>query len=74
VVCGGMSCVYPGGWVGYTQWAFVESPYFIYSDKEIINMSFSSKVKNPEAYYSVDEDGITKLRDELLKEFGYQME
>jgi len=37
-------------------------------------MSFSSKVKNPEAYYSVDEDGINKLRDELLKEFGYKME
>lgn len=47
-----------------------KSPSFIYSNKQIVNMSLSTSVKNPEEYYKVDEELIAKTRNDILLELN----
>jgi hypothetical protein len=51
-----------------------KTPAFIYSSKEIINLSLSSSVDNPKEYYKVDEVLIEKTRNEILKIFNVKLE
>jgi hypothetical protein len=44
-----------------------EEPRFLYSNKEVINMSFSTSVNNPEEYYKIDIDLLNKNRTEIIK-------
>lgn len=50
-----------------------KTPSFIYSDKEITNMSLFTGVRNPEDYYKVDEELIKKTRNEILLEFNVEV-
>ncbi|GAL65146.1 hypothetical protein [Algibacter lectus] len=51
-----------------------KKPSFVYSKNEILNMSLSTAVKNPEEFYKVDEESIIKKRNEILTEFNVKME
>ncbi len=51
-----------------------KTPSFVYSNKQIMNMSLSTGVANPEEYYKVDEELIAKKRDEILSELNVKIE
>lgn len=51
-----------------------KTPSFVYSNKEIMNMSLSTGVVNPEEYYKVDEELIAKTRNEILLDFNVRIE
>lgn len=51
-----------------------KSPAFIYANKEIINMSFSTSVQNPSEYYKVDSNKIAKIRNEILVSLNVKIE
>ncbi len=44
-----------------------KNPGFSYSDKEIINMSLSTSVNNPQEYYKIDNDLLNINRNEIIK-------
>ena len=48
-------------------------PSFVYSKKEIMNMSLSTGVKNPDEYYKVNEELIAETRNEILKSFSVKI-
>lgn len=48
-------------------------PSFVYSKKEIMNMSLSTGVKNPDEYYKVDEALIAETRNEILLSFNVKI-
>ncbi|TXN37742.1 HNH endonuclease [Flagellimonas hymeniacidonis] len=50
-----------------------KTPSFVYSKKEIMNMSLSTGVKNPEEYYKVDEELIAETRNEILESFNVKI-
>ena len=50
-----------------------KTPSFVYSQKEIMNMSLSTMVKNPEEYYKVDEELIAETRNEILESFNVKI-
>jgi hypothetical protein len=50
-----------------------KNPSFFYSNKEIVNMSISSAVKDPDEYYKVDEDAIIETRNEILNDFNIKV-
>ncbi|MBF4472697.1 hypothetical protein [Flavobacterium sp. HJJ] len=52
--------------------AIKKSPSFIVANDEILNMSFSTSVNNPQEYYKVDEEEINEYRTQILSEFGIQ--
>lgn len=52
--------------------AIKKSPSFIVRNNEILNMSFSTGVNNPQEYYKIDEEEINKYRIQILSEFGIQ--
>ena len=43
-----------------------KSPIFVYSENEIINMSLSTGVSNPEEYYRINEEELELERNEVL--------
>ena len=51
-----------------------KTPSFVYSNNQIMNMSLSTGVANPEEYYKVDEELITKTRNEILLELNVKIE
>ncbi|APU10920.1 hypothetical protein A5M85_11685 [Cellulophaga lytica] len=51
-----------------------KTPSFVYSNKEIMNMSLLTGVSNPEEYYKVDEELIEKKRNEILVDLGVKIE
>lgn len=51
-----------------------KTPSFIYSNKEIMNMSSFTGVKNPEEYYKVDKELIAKTRNEILLNLNVKIE
>lgn len=51
-----------------------KTPSFVYSNNQIMNMSLSTGVVNPEEYYKVDEELITKTRNEILLELNVKIE
>lgn len=44
-----------------------KTPSFIYSDKQIANMSFFTLVQNPKEFYKVDGKQIAEKRNEILR-------
>ena len=50
-----------------------KTPSFVYSNKEIMNMSLSTGVKNPDEYYKVDEELIAETRNEILESFNVKI-
>lgn len=52
--------------------AIKKKPSFIVSSNEILNMSFSTGVSNPQEYYKIDEEEINEYRTQILNEFGIQ--
>jgi hypothetical protein len=43
-----------------------KSPYFVYSDDRIINMSLSTMVRDPASYYRLDEERLSAVRRAVL--------
>ncbi|WP_201770751.1 hypothetical protein [Nonlabens tegetincola] len=50
-----------------------KTPSFVYSNKEIMNMSLSTGVNNPDEYYKVDEELIAETRNEILESFNVKI-
>jgi len=50
-----------------------KSPSFVYSEKEIINMSLSTGVNNPEEYYRIKVEEIEHERNEVLLSLGVKL-
>lgn len=50
-----------------------KTPKFISSDNEIINMSLSTMVANPDEYYSIDEEALRSMRVEVLRQFNIEL-
>lgn len=51
-----------------------KTPSFVYSKKEIMNMSLLTGVKNPSEYYRVDDVLIAETRNEILESFNVKIE
>ncbi|MBU1617944.1 MAG: HNH endonuclease [Gammaproteobacteria bacterium] len=51
-----------------------KTPKFISSDNQIINMSLSTMVANPEEYYSIDKNELFKARVDILREFNIKLD
>ncbi len=51
-----------------------KTPSFIYSDKQIVNMSLTSGVDNPQEYYQVDEEQIADTRNKILLDLNVKLE
>lgn len=51
-----------------------KTPSFVYSKKEIMNMSLLTGVKNPSEYYRVDDLLIAETRNEILESFNVKIE
>lgn len=51
-----------------------KTPSFVYSKKEIMNMSLLTGVKNPSEYYKVDDVLIAETRNEILESFNVKIE
>ena len=49
-----------------------KAPSFSISNNEIINMSLSTMVKNPETYYAIDDEKLDKMRKLFLADFNIQ--
>lgn len=50
-----------------------KTPKFISSDNQIINMSLSTMVANPDEYYRIDDQALSKARVEILREFNIKL-
>ncbi|WP_027252543.1 hypothetical protein [Photobacterium halotolerans] len=50
-----------------------KTPKFISSENQIINMSLSTMVANPDEYYRIDEQAISDARVEILREFNIEL-
>lgn len=51
-----------------------KSPSFIYTNKEIVNMSLSTMVKAPVEFYKLDLNALAETRNEILQEFNVRKE
>ncbi len=51
-----------------------KTPSFVYSNNQIMNMSLSTGVANPEEYYKVDEELIAKTRNKILLVLNVKVE
>jgi len=51
-----------------------KTPSFVYSNNQIMNMSLSTGVMNPEEYYKVDEELIAKNRNDILLKLNVNIE
>lgn len=49
------------------------TPNFIFTDNEIINLSLSTMVNNPDEYYKVNPDNIENDRNKILESFGVKI-
>lgn len=47
-----------------------KTPKFSYSNHQIVNMSLSTLVSNPDEFYKIDTEQLKETRRELLEEFG----
>lgn len=50
-----------------------KTPKFITSDNQIINMSLSTMVANPDEYYSIDNEMLNRARVEVLRELNFEL-
>lgn len=50
-----------------------KSPMFIFNEGEVINLSLSTSVENPEEHYKIDNDLLNKTREEVLLELGIKV-
>lgn len=50
-----------------------KTPKFISSDNQIINMSLSTMVANPEEYYKINDQALSNARVEILREFNIEL-
>ncbi|MBN4057734.1 hypothetical protein JYT73_02655 [Pseudoalteromonas haloplanktis] len=50
-----------------------KAPSFISSDNQIINMSLSTMVANPDEYYRINDQTLSKARVEILREFNIEL-
>ena len=50
-----------------------KTPKFIYSDSQIINMSLSTAVLDPDEVYRIDEDVLHRIRIEMLGNFNIEL-
>ena len=50
-----------------------KTPKFISSDNQIINMSLSTMVANPDEYYRINDQALSKARVEILREFNIEL-
>ncbi len=50
-----------------------KTPKFISSDNQIINMSLSTMVADPDAYYRIDEQALSHARVEILRRFNIEL-
>lgn len=50
-----------------------KAPSFISSDNQIINMSLSTMVANPDEYYRINDQALSKARVEILREFNIEL-
>lgn len=50
-----------------------KTPKFILSDTQIINMSLTTAVANPDEYYRIDNEQLRLVRAEVLREFNIEL-
>ncbi len=50
-----------------------KTPKFISGDNQIINMSLSTMVANPDEYYSINNDMLKRTRIEVLRDFNIEL-
>lgn len=50
-----------------------KTPKFISSDNQIINLSLSTMVANPDEYYRIDDQAMSDARVEILREFNIEL-
>lgn len=50
-----------------------KAPSFISSNNQIINMSLSTMVANPEEYYRINDQALSKARVKILREFNIEL-
>jgi len=50
-----------------------KTPKFSYSNHQIVNMSLSTMVSNPDEVYKIDTEQLKETRRELLEEFGIRL-
>ncbi|MES3675896.1 hypothetical protein QC589_08070 [Halomonas elongata] len=50
-----------------------KTPRFILSDDQVINMSLSTMVANPDECYRVDEQALSNARAQILREFNIEL-
>ena len=50
-----------------------KSPKFATSDNQIINMSLSTMVSNPDEYYQINDESYKQARIEILDKFGIKL-
>lgn len=50
-----------------------KTPKFISSENQIINMSLSTMVANPDEYYRIDKQSLSDARVEILREFNIEL-
>jgi hypothetical protein len=50
-----------------------KTPKFITSENQIINMSLSTMVANPDEYYRIDEQALSEARVKILRGFGIEL-
>lgn len=50
-----------------------KTPKFVSSENQIINMSLSTMVANPEEYYRIDEQALSDARVEILRGFNIEL-
>lgn len=50
-----------------------KTPKFISNDNQIINMSLTTLVVNPDQYYSIDDGALSRARVNILREFNIEL-
>lgn len=50
-----------------------KTPKFLYSSHQIVNLSLSTMVSDPDEFYKIDTDQLKETRRELLEEFGIRL-
>ena len=48
-------------------------PKFVTNDNQVINMSLSTMVSNPDEYYQINDDRYKEVRIEILGKFGIKL-
>jgi hypothetical protein len=48
-----------------------KSPSFVFTDNEMLNLSFSTMIENPDEFYKVNPNNIESDRNKILESFGY---